>query len=208
MRPELICLTLLVAAGARAALPGHADGRAGIAGEPEPASRVHREVVLVRHAEKQCSSCDCALSKEGVKRSKQLRRLLDEDPVIGIVRSNCRRTAETARPLRKACREAAHRPREDCGVEVAYVRKGAPRPLEEGADDIVAELSELFRSMRPGTVVVVSHGELIPVFLDRFCGETTGAVRYDDLFRLQVRLGTRISCAGVSRSKYGAPAAD
>ena len=184
--PSLACLLWLFAHGARAA---------------EPA----RRAVLVRHAEKQCSLCDCALTRPGVERSRLLPGAVGETPVIGLVYSNCQRTKETARSVRRACRRSATRPRRDCRVEIAHVVNGEVRPAAEEVAEIESELSRLFRSMRKGTVVVVSHDEVIRPLLESFCGESTEPVEYDDLFVLDVRLGTRISCTGVERTRYGPP---
>ena len=169
-----------------------------------PAAEPARRVVLVRHAEKQCSLCDCALTKAGVERSRQLPAAVGEAPVIGLVYSNCQRTQETARSMRRACRQSAIR-RRDCRVEIAHLLDGQVRPAAEEVREIESELSRLFRSMKKGTVVVVSHSEVIRPLLEGFCGESTGSVEYDDLFVLDVRLGTRISCTGVRRTHYGAP---
>ena len=187
--PTLACLLWLLVQGASAA---------------EPA----RRVVLVRHAEKQCSTCDCALTRTGVERSRRLPDAVDQAPVIGLVYSNCRRTKETARSVRRSCRQSATSPRRDCRIEVAHVVNGEVRPPSEEVEEIESQLSRLFRSMKKGTVVVVGHDEVIRPLLESFCGESTGPVEYDDLFVLDVRLGTRISCTGVRHSRYGPPVGD
>ena len=53
----------------------------------------------------------------------------------------------------------------------------------------------------PLSITVQVHGFVDPLFL-------TVAPGSDDLFVVEVRLGTRLSCVGVEPSSYGAPAGD
>lgn len=194
-----------LAAALAATAPAAADRPAGDAEAAASGALEARSVVVVRHAEKACGACDCELTGEGVERSRRLRHTLGEAPIFAVLYTNCRRTLQTARPLVKLCRRAGH-PKADCAIKIDHDVRGETRPPAEEAEEVERELLGLFRSMRKGTAVVVSHGEVIPPLLERFCGVRPEPVAYDDLFLLDVRLGTRISCTAVHHLRYGAAA--
>ncbi len=160
---------------------------AGCTSWSQPAETSETVIYLVRHAEKQKTSPDPALTTEGEARAAQLAELLASKNIQYIHSTNYKRTLQTAAPL------ATH-----SGLEVKLYD---PRDLEGLKDRIVAT---------GGTHLVVGHSNTTPQMVAVLGGEPgtpiNEAAEYDRLYLVTLksdgkvetsllRFGTRYSPA-------------
>ena len=123
-------------------------------------------VIVVRHAEKAGTTGDVPLSDSGRARARELARVLGSAGVTAIYDTQYLRTQQTAEPLAAA-------------LKLEPVVAGTTATY---AADLAREIE---KSHAGGTVVVISHSNLVPDLL-RALGISTpppiADTQYDDLF--------------------------
>ncbi len=123
-------------------------------------------VIVVRHAEKTGPTGDVPLSEAGRARARELARVLAGASVTAIYDTQYLRTQQTAEPL----------------AESLKIKPTVTGTTDAYAADLVKEIEAHHAG---GTVVVVSHSNLIPDLLRALGIEkppSIGDTQYDDLF--------------------------
>ncbi len=135
-----------------------------------------QSIIIVRHAERQTGEGDDGLSETGRNRAERLATTLRDAGVTHIFVSDLRRTLETAQPLAKARSLSPSR--------IAIPAQGR-RKIEPSELQVRATLLAISKLPRNAVVLVVGHGNTVPVFLTRLGYDprvTIADTEFDNLF--------------------------
>jgi len=147
-------------------------------------SRPVTTVILVRHAEKKIepNNPDPDLSAEGIERSRELARILNNAGVNAIYATQFKRTQQTAKPLSELT--------------------GVPITVAE-AQDPAGIVKSILTNNRGQTVLVAGHNNTVPEIVSALSGQSFPLIpesEYDNMYIVTIY---RFGKAKVLKLKYG-----
>jgi broad specificity phosphatase PhoE len=117
-----------------------------------------QSIIIVCHAERQAGNGDDPLSEAGRHRAERLAAMLKDAGITHIFVSNRRGTLETAQPLARLHNVSA------TPVPIPTAPRGKVNPSEL---QVRATIAAMVRLPPTAVVLVVGHGDTVPIFLRR-----------------------------------------
>jgi broad specificity phosphatase PhoE len=117
-----------------------------------------QSIIIVRHAEREPGEGDVNLSEAGRQRAERLAVMLKDAGITHIFVSDRRRTLQTAQPLASLRNLSPSR----IAIPSQGRRKIGPSELQ-----VRATLLAMSRLPRTAVVLIVGHGDTVPLFLTR-----------------------------------------
>lgn len=135
-----------------------------------------QSIIIVRHAERQTGEGDDSLSEAGRQRADRLAAMLRDAGVTHIFVSDRRRTLETAQPLARIRNLSPSR--------IAIPVQGRGK-IDASELQVRATLFAISKLPPSAVVLVVGHGDTVPIFLTRLGHRprlTIPSTEFDNVF--------------------------